>query len=192
MPVRKRIILYKFEELKGKARERALAIGHKMFLEDGDDFREALTEMFQYELNQRGYPSEDIQYSLSNSQGDGMAFYGRFDAVVVAKRLGFELPFIKDGDTRTWELQDRNIHYHHYNSMRLVVIDDFVELSRHKREQLVDTIVADVRNVSRELEAKGYALIESIEKEAPTTIADTFAANGYLFYSNGEVFPSNQ
>ncbi|MFV8038278.1 hypothetical protein ACNQ04_25115, partial [Enterobacter cloacae complex sp.6730764] len=48
---------------------------------------EIIKQYFEFVLASLGYPIDDILWSLSHCQGDGMRFTGRIDARVVAKRL---------------------------------------------------------------------------------------------------------
>ena len=73
---------FKFNELEGAAREKALEWGRECCQED----YEFITEIFKEQLIDRGYDLSDIRWSLGCCQGDGMAFYGQVDLDILAKK----------------------------------------------------------------------------------------------------------
>lgn len=68
---------YKFEELSPTAKKRAIEKFQQYAHEDFDV--KQLTETFKERLDEVGLPSDDIRWSLSYSQGDGVGFSGHID-----------------------------------------------------------------------------------------------------------------
>lgn len=139
------IKLYSFNELSEEAKENAITKwreGIEWGLESSQ-----ITESFQHELDSLGYPTKDVNWSLSYSQGDGVAFYGVIDGDgmdEIAERLlegqDKELYFqiIKEGYSIDANIY-RNAYghrYSHWNTMSVDVDGDDI-----------DTIVEGLFNV---------------------------------------------
>ena len=79
----KEIKVFKFEELSEEAKE--VARNWYKGCMDNDFYFETehIKEDFQYELEKLGYPTNKIEFSLSYSQGDGVAFYGHIDLSLI-------------------------------------------------------------------------------------------------------------
>src|SRR5699024_8727851 len=71
--------IYQLEELSKEAKERAIERHRNYIHENFYPYSEYITANFQYELNNLGYPTDDIVWSLSYCQGDGVAFYGHIN-----------------------------------------------------------------------------------------------------------------
>ena len=181
--ITKTITLVTFDELDDKAKEKA-----RDWWQRDDDFSfesEYITEDFKQQLKELGYPTDDIQWSLSHCQGDGVAFHGFADEGAVLKRLCMDqdprIQAIDIGDIGI-EIQDIMIgNYYHYNTMRVVVhgVED-EELER----EIETAVLEEVREVSRDLENKGY---ESVDYYASDEyIDDHLINNGYTFTLRGE------
>lgn len=132
-----------------------------------------ITDYFREELSNLSYPTNDIRYSLSYSQGDGMAFYGSIDesdAISLAKRLlkgheraaavraiekGVEVSIVPNGHA---------LHYAHFNTMNVVVdIADEDELTAYELASIgafESALDEDVISTSKLLESEGYELID--------------------------------
>ncbi len=65
--------IYTFDELEDSAKERAREIVGTWNTEWEND---CLPDMFAEYLEEQGFPTDKIGYSLGHSQGDGVAFYG--------------------------------------------------------------------------------------------------------------------
>lgn len=136
--MRKEVVnLYKFEELSDKAKQNA--IKHYRESMDWQIISESITEKFTEKLSAMGYPTDDLEWSLSYSQGDGVAFYGEVDMDKVINRLehkGYDLNYdlyraIKDkGLTITAKIYRNSFgyHYSHYNTMEVEVDGDSIEV----------------------------------------------------------------
>lgn len=130
-----------------------------------------LTTWFKHRLGKLGYPTDNVCYSLGYCQGDGMAFYGYLDLSVIGPRLVPDMPkSVWEFMGRSVEIEDRNIRYHHWNSMYLPHdSDDIAEeepeefggiVKRVAMYKLMEALEDDIKSTSRKLEEEGYALIE--------------------------------
>jgi len=143
---------YSFDELEGEARETAITNMQDRLAEwlDSHEITDYLTGKLEDALG--GESALDIAYSLSYSQGDGVALYGR----LYAKECpNLTLP---DG-TNHIELLKNSLsnHYSHYNTFNVEAYDvDYEPID------LTDTvIVPQLRDLCKELARAGYKYIES-------------------------------
>ena len=134
-----------------------------------------LTEDFQQQLNEKGFESVKVFWSLGYCQGDGVAFYGRVYADDLkakdsrAKKLIERLETA--GDEIAIEITGANGWYHHRNSMTVEIdfeneTDDEDLPARLKiarpvwREDFESYLSERVKEISDELEKCGYAEID--------------------------------
>lgn len=142
----------------------------------------AVTEYFHRELVKRGYPveKEKVSWSLSYSQGDGMAFYGTLgtsEVMGLAKRL-----LARKHYRALWRAVDREFelecsitrnsygsHYSHYNTMDVAFEgyghsgEEMTPLQKEAWKELRENIEADVCSTSKELAENGYKLLKAGE-----------------------------
>ena len=85
MPKQHTITTYTFDELSDKAKKKAVAILQQSEHENLPT--SLVTEALAEKLEDTGYPSDKISWSLANCQGDGVAFTGRIDRDLVVPRL---------------------------------------------------------------------------------------------------------
>jgi hypothetical protein len=169
--------VYQFEELSDKAKEKAREwFKDKVLNNDFQHETDSITESFEEKLEEYGYPTDNVNWSLSYSQGDGMAFYGRIDTLEkVAERLLDErkLKRFKTLVNAGLELilnikrNSYGSHYSHYNTMYIDsdIYPSFICNGNYKKiekfcEEFIELIIKDVKSVSKELEASGYKQIE--------------------------------
>jgi hypothetical protein len=193
------IKLYKFNELDATAQERAI----EKWREDIDWSinSEMISEDFKYDLYEKyDYPNDDVEWSLSHCQGDGVAFYGRVDNVWdLASRLLTQSEFdllVNHQDDFDLSIEiTRNgwaSHYAHWNTM-----DVYLELYEHEEGVLTDVVrdvidrfhklvEQDVKDVSRTLEKEGYDQIEHLESDE--YIRQELTENEAEFTSDGDIF----
>lgn len=136
--MRKEVVnLYKFEELSDEAKQNA--IKHYRESMDWQIISKSITEKFTEKLSAIGYPTDDLEWSLSYSQGDGVAFYGEVDMDKVINRLehkGYDLNYDlyrainNKGLTITARIYRNSFgyHYSHYNTMEVEVDGDSIEV----------------------------------------------------------------
>jgi hypothetical protein len=204
--------VYTFNELSPEAQDKAIQ-DHIEGIEWSFE-SELISEDFKYELEELGYPTDDVPWSLNHCQGDGVAFYGMVDVSVVAKRLlePSEYEFLMDVRDEIRLEYDiiknaYGYHYSHWNTMEVEMVlesysdrldfDDYgndeevdTELSEKVKNiaiKLHDLINDDVKDVSRKLEGSGYATIDYIQNEENVReYLSTESDNEY--YENGKVF----
>lgn len=130
---------------------------------------EIIKQYFEFFLASLGYPIDDIQWSLSHCQGDGMRFTGEIDDRVVAMRLlrdrpvflGLALSAIDKGERITISALRSN--YVHENTMEAErSFDAALTLAEEKAMNLLVSLVGeDIVSVSMDLRNKGYAILDS-------------------------------
>lgn len=205
----KTIQVFKFDELKPEVQKKVLS----QFRNDlsYDSVTEDLTESFKEQLKEKGLPTDDIRFSLSYSQGDGVAFYGDVDLMAFIKSEGVEknfeliIPAIEDKNINC--NIEKSMNFHHYNHEGTMIVefdeeefysefeeDDLryhVEMETRikpvnaKIEELKQLIASKIRSVSYELKKIGYARIS--EHESDEAIKETIEINEYEFDETGEI-----
>lgn len=138
-----------------------------------------VTEYFNRELQALGYEPNERQgsagptvwWSLSYSQGDGMAWDGRLDTDKLVERLtkGVQKRLVKKALEKGSIYCAKVSHsgsYYHWNSMtvELDLADDsgLTDKERQAFDAFVKDIDEDVKETSRRLEKEGYKLLEGI------------------------------
>jgi hypothetical protein len=185
---------------------------------EDEDCSENITDMFYWRLKELNYVSQNyegfgsapdglkVRYSLSNCQGDGVAFEGiPDDYKAIARRL------LNRNDYRllTYEhrgansdingalldyvhirVYDVNHHYTHYNSFSVgVEVQSYFDLT-DRQEQVLnlleENILEELVALSHELERKGY---EEIDYRSSNDFIDEMMAEVYfetIYYRNGQ------
>lgn len=187
MPKIRQVEVYSFEELSPKAKERAIEKWRQREHETFDN--SLITEQFEQTLQEKGLPTDDIRWSLSSSQGDGVAFYGRFDLKEYLQKNKLSSRFTglkKILDDIGAEVSKRgSSHYDHYNTMEIDLDyrGDLTARQKKSLEDLHEHLKEDVQNVSHQLEKEGYQEIDYLTsaEEAKNGIE----ANDYEFDING-------
>lgn len=187
--------VYQYDELKAESKENAIKWFQDTLREEFTIESERITEDLTSALEEKGYEGFDLFWSLNHCQGDGVAFYGRLfttDLVKLAERLLSDKDYQRlklVGTLADFEVEiyDTNNRYNHYNSMK-VFLDDVQSLEDFPKiwellQKLERAISEDVREVSKELERKGYEYIDYyFSKEYAI---DEIKANDYEFDVNG-------
>lgn len=182
---------YTYEELSDKAKEKARD-GWRHSLQGGDPFlSDVITDDFKMRLEEVGLPT-DVSWSLGYCQGDGVAFSGYVDLE----------KYTRIHELRGWgpvedffEIKIYQVgRYTHWNSMSYEVNyigdDDAPEAFwvLFHEEKLLDHIKERVKEISRELEAAGYAEIEY--RNSDEFIAEEIIGNEWWFSEDGEYLSS--
>jgi hypothetical protein len=200
-----KIRIYRHHELSEPVR----AAVKKRLLErwhvEGTDLRCAdIKEVYQYELESLGYPTNNICWSLGYSQGDGMAFYGPCaNLALLRDRLlageAYTTERVLLGDEVLQDLSFtivRNRFGYHYSHPRTMVVDVAWEAVPPALENntavmaalyaLRDAVRQDIQAVSRRLEREGYAIVEYEWTEEFFT--DRLAFEDLYFLADGTEF----
>ncbi|MER2007459.1 MAG: hypothetical protein ABS939_08395 [Psychrobacillus sp.] len=207
------IKIYKFNELNPEAQKRAIQEYRDSI--DWDCESEIISEGFKIKLNELGLPIDDLEWRLSHSQGDGVAFYGDVDMSVISRRLldGENLSLYELIESEGFMISAsiyRNSfghHYSHWNTMSVEMNGDSADvITIHlydldeddeqwdeklaKIESLIleleEKISNDIKEVSRELEKNGYEMISYIESD--NAIEEAIEANDYEYTEDGSIF----
>lgn len=201
--------VYTFKELDAEAQDKAI----KQYIENIDWGIESeyISEVFQEELKKLGYPTDEVPWSLNYCQGDGVAFYGVIDVDKVAKRLLSESDYeflMEHIDEFELELDIiRNGYGHRYSHWNTMVVEmeltsysdrlefdgcyDYGDVDEYLSEkilkitgELLVNVKSDVVETSKELERKGYDIIDGIQSEE--NARDYLENSDEEYYENGK------
>lgn len=167
-----------------------------------------IQDEFKQRLEEKGYPIDDIRYSLNHCQGDGMAFYGTIDLEEFIEKRHEELEkslskhdlrrvkyIAKEGLTIDIRKNQYFHLYNHYNTMIIEVngyVDEYmsyrakdsdIEEMTNSVYELEEFIKYDVKDISGELESIGYDIAESYENDE--YIIEYLEENEYYFTKDG-------
>lgn len=160
---------FTFEELSTEAKMKA--IKRQVERLQLEDFSDCITEVLESEIDEvLGDAGNNLKlhYSLSYSQGDGVALYGEIRRPTLQEdidELPFTWPSSKDGKmVDVISLSERGTgNYHHWNSFNVELFNEEQEYS----ECLPDEHVTEFfRDFCRKLERLGYEELESHQSEA--------------------------
>ena len=166
---------YSFQELEGEAKEKAIEEMRNSLYEivGESDITEYLTDMTMEAL---GGESESIRlaYSLSYSQGDGVAIYG-----TIQREDAPDLSWPEGASYVELNRNEWGIHYSHYNSFNVDAYDEEGEVIKDSK-----VLETQLRDLCRELEHKGYKYIEGSCSEE--VALDQLADAGDVFTIEGK------
>ena len=198
--------VYKVNELSDDVKAKVIE-KHRYDFSDIVNFD--IQDEFKQRLEEKGYPTDDIRYSLNYCQGDGMAFYGTIDLEEFIEKRHKELEeSLSNDDLRRvkyiskegWRMHIEKVRafhlYDHFNTMELFVEDfdcymyDFggvrkkdIENMENATNNLVNFIEDDIKHLSKELETVGYDIAESYENDE--YIIEHLEENEYYFTEDG-------
>lgn len=183
--------VYNLEDLDEAAQEKAHEAWANEIYECGW-VSESINDTFHYYLEERGMPTDDLEWSLSWSQGDGVAFYGTID---IEKYLRFTKQWSKFSHLwRSFDISassSRNSWAHHYSHYNTMTVDlepyydkDPTEKQAALIKELDDLLSEAVKDISHELEKMGYAEIEY--QTSFEAFKDSCEANEYEFTEEGK------
>lgn len=177
--------IYQLEELSKEAKERAIEWYRNVINEDFSIESEMITEDFQYELQKLYYPSDNVEWSLSYSQGDGVAFYGHINKDDLYKIVERNRKSLSDSHYELYEKiyndglyieadivrNSFGYHYSHYNTMCVELdgdcIDTITEMlfdDEEKLNEMYNEEINDYNDEFYELYREVEDLIDSIEE----------------------------
>lgn len=186
--------IYRYNELSDKAKEKARESFRALMDETFD--HSVITEQFKYRLDELALPSEAIGWSLSHSQGDGVAFYGRVDTdnffgVHPDYKKKYEKLF-HEGQPEFSVTLTRNswgTHYDHWNTMTVNIDwegDDTTDEQNTLLEELEREFTEFVQTTSRFLESAGYDMIDHMYSNE--RIVEGIEANEWEFHESGKPY----
>lgn len=186
-----KIKLYSFEELNEKAKK--TAIENWRLNDDLYHEGEMLSEIFKQRLSDLGYEDMSVEFSLSYSQGDGVAFYGEVsDVDKLAKRLLNEKDyklFNAWGEELdiSFDIADINPRYSHSNTMSLEINHEHVEdiavsaLGYEDEEDDDYENNVDFIGLTEKLQSFINTFFEAVEEDIQD-IAGQFEIDGYAHF----------
>ena len=201
------ISIYGFNELSPETQQKVI----EEYYTSGDAFGEFdadnLTDYFRRELNGVGFTSEvDIEWSLSNCQGDGVAFYGLIDTTTLLENTceHFTDKELKRLDWLNEEFgisietvrNEYGYYYSHYNTMDINIVcyvDWEVDLTK-KSKQLIYDVLYKLEKVTKEyivdlsqrLESEGYDTIDEVTNLE--SIREHFEESDLEFLEDGSIY----
>ena len=192
--------VFKFEELSEEAKEVAREWYKSCMDNDFYYESEQIKEDFKYELEKLGYPTNEIEFSLNHSQGDGVAFYGHIDdddMEAIVKRSNIDKKLfdkIKDEGFTIFGDIERNQfgwHYSHWNTMKVeiesddidLMVEDIFELDREDDEKEYYNKVDEIEDMLNELET----FVSDEIKEASKNLESLGYKMIEDFYSNERI-----
>ena len=177
--------IYQLEELSKEAKERAIEWYRDIIDRDFSFESEMITEDFQYELQKLYYPSDNVEWSLSYCQGDGVAFYGHINKDDLYKIVERNRESLSDTHYELYEKiyndglyieadivrNSFGYHYSHYNAMNVELDGDCIETiteslfdDEEKLDEMYDEEISDYNDEFYELYREVEDLIDSIEE----------------------------
>lgn len=198
------VTIYEYHELNEGAKEIAL----QEVMEQGyfsDDLNAELRMTFKEKLEGLGVGNLEVEYSLSYSQGDGVAFYGYIDNDHLWNWV--DESALSDDEVKLVNMcvlgkanLDINIernhwgyHYSHWNCMEVNIPfydGDDLPFDDDKMEELMRGLESKIKDIvqvkSRALESLGYDMIEEFNsKENMERLLEEYMVD---FYEEGYLF----
>jgi hydroxyacyl-ACP dehydratase HTD2-like protein with hotdog domain len=122
-----KVNLYSVNELTGKAKDKAIEAGREWHNATFDS-AEMTEQLKEYAHEKHGVKADDVNWSISFSQGDGVAFYGTIDLDELAKKHENVKKLVDAAAeidvTLSVTSEGRNNRYHHWNSMSVTAEHD--------------------------------------------------------------------
>ena len=181
--------VYRYDELSEAAKAKAV----ERVRSDLSEYLEYdnLTEWMGEYLSERGLPSEDIRFSLSYCQGDGVAFYGEVDVPTLLRkyRVLSRYRSILDHVIVSLSPNSYGHHYSHWNTMQIDVEwacdREPTSLQELLLGELEDRILSIAQAESGELERRGYAEIDYLT--SAEVAVETIECNEWEFTEDGGI-----
>ena len=203
--------VYKINELSSDIRQKVIDRNRYEYLDCANyDIQDDFSQI----LEQKGYPTNDIRYSLSYCQGDGVAFYGDIDLENFIEKRYSELEenlskhdlrrikyIAKQGLTIDIRKSSYFHLYDHYNTMIVEVVDCvenymYEYAKQSDIEEMISSVYElekfisdDVKLLSRELESIGYDIIETYTSD--DYIVEGFELSEVYFTKEGRYIDIN-
>ena len=194
------VTVYTYQELSEKAKERVYNDSLEMFnIESNGQIEETIKET----LDKEGLSGlkKDIRFSISNSQGDGVAFFGHVNLEEFMKAQNYEAK-TPIPDFVSIDIYSNSNHYSHYNTMSIENdldsieiaedgIDDFdnyiiSQVTYDETKELIAYVLEKCKDISRELENDAYKIIE--QEYSVENLIEMCDVNEWRFFKTGEIF----
>ena len=203
----KTVSLFTFNQLDNvKAIEKARNWYKENIIATDDTKEEEIISMIKSKIKELGYDVEDIWYSLTHCQGDGVVFYGKItyetdflsiisrlldeDKVQLIKQSFYDCsmsiniyPKSYGNKCSNWEAMEVSCQFDESHVKREYGTAQAEELNQ-AFDQLEDKIKEEIRTISNHLEREGYEIIESYY--ADSYVDDQLENNDiYYFLEDG-------
>ena len=184
-----KVNLYNFSELAGKqSKEKAKS---ELTLDLADIIKFEISEHIKERLINAGLTglTQDIAYSLTGAQGDGVAFYGKVNLKEFMQKQNIvtenEIPdmFVSVYHTQSYG------KYNHYGTMSITSDIEFYEIPKKiikESKQILNKLDMKIKAISLQLEKECYLIIENIESDE--YINQYCMENELKFLKNGTLF----
>ena len=189
------INLYEFKELESDAKEKAR---HNFLERIGWDLAtDDVREYYRERLRELHLPNEEVYFSLSYSQGDGMAFYGDIYSIGDVMKASGEwtneevdkMLDIEEKAEVTFSIKSNSHRYHNWATMTLVAVPSYEgELTEDEMKffhRVVEWLRQYIVNVSKKLEKEGYNILDDASSDG--FIQDFCENNGWMFRKDGRM-----
>lgn len=200
----KTVSLFTFNELVNvKAIEKARNWYKENVIAYSDQKSDELNEMIRNKLSSVGYDElDDINWSLTHCQGDGVAFYGTIQTILpIAKRLIYPNDYDMIEDIIDECMIEIRVYrnsfghrYSHHGTMEVEVnyddsyitqaygIDKSVEFKRIF-DDLGERVKEELAKISKHIEREGYEIVESYY--ADSYVDEQLNNSTYYFLEDG-------
>lgn len=156
--------VYKFDELSPRVQEKI-----RDRRRENMDLSDQLSDIFTYRLSEVGFPTGDVRYNLSRSQGDGVAFYGvipdTLKLFTYLEKEGVDVSSVKpyaDGIEIKIKKSAAFHLYDHENTMNVCISGGPVPEDAKIPWGAIETVIQKyVKKISLELKSEGDDLVDS-------------------------------
>lgn len=195
MPKAQEIQTYDFQELEGKAKQRAVDWLAELVSEDIVD---RVSDLFQTELSQRGLDTLKAHWSLNHVQGDGVWFSGMVDLATIEAIQGEEGHGDQQADEGNIEAIRKaadghelsvSVRFEDYRSRMEATVEHLCygdcDANRAEAAELNtrDAVEEWLKDLAYRFARMGYAEADYVEEE--DYLAEIAEANEYLFDKEG-------
>lgn len=187
------IKVYYFNELSEEAKERAVDAIIRAGLNFTEIEVESITEVFKDEVIKYGFDEDvRVEWRLSYSQGDGVAFYGNLD---FSRWLSNNKNLFSNEELDVLENDYIEVLvypnsfgrlYSHYNTMDIKLNSNYLDEYTDLFDKIYDTINDDIKNLSKRLENLGYEMIDYYNSFE--YVKELAIANEFEFFEDGTLF----
>ncbi len=173
--------VYKFSELSENAKKKVVERFIEKEADEYFDTVEVIKEQFEEMVQEKGYPTDNIRWSLGYCQGDGVAVYCEPTVCNdILKRLGVDCSEEVIMEIRHYG----SYRYNHHNSMEVILSSD--EIKDKTLCEWEVFVLQDLKTLSSELEKRGYEIIESNHSEE--SAVEALSSSDREYFENGKEF----
>ena len=185
--------VYTFEELSEQAKDKAREWFREATNADFSFESELITEDFEQQLEEYGFTNAKVNWSLSNCQGDGVSFIGKWSGKellpILKAAYGGNIP-IKVTRVIPWlTITFRRKHFRYVHEL---TVDTIAEIENYYVSDRLQNLLNDIENTVDDyridicsiLEKQGYSQIDYMYSNE--YIDELIIANEYEFTQEGK------